>query len=123
MNGMEALFLTEGPKNSMMEYHAVTGVWPASNAEAAYDPRLAKGARVGAIAIRPGGAVDVTFSTRIPEFAGKVLTIRAGQASAAGNLSTVWSCGHAEAKPFVASGEDKTTISDADLPSPCRAHE
>jgi hypothetical protein len=49
---MEAVFLMTGPKYAMMEYRAVRGVWPASNEEAAYDPRLAKGGRLSSVVIQ-----------------------------------------------------------------------
>jgi type II secretory pathway pseudopilin PulG len=120
VNVMEAVFMMEGPKIAMMEYRAVTGYWPATNEQAAYKPLT--GNRLSSVMIRPGGAVDITFSNRIPELSGKVLTIRAWQASPASALATAWPCGHAGAMPLIAASVDKTTFSDDELPSPCRAH-
>jgi type II secretory pathway pseudopilin PulG len=118
---LEAVFFMAAPKYAMMEYRAVHGVWPASNDAAAYDLRLANYARLSSVTIRPGGAADFVFSNRIPALANKRLTIRAGQASAASNLPSVWLCGHADAMPPVTASDDRTTIKDDELPSPCRA--
>jgi hypothetical protein len=58
---MEAVSVMTGPKIALMEYRAVTGIWPTSNERAAYSaPEIARGSRLSAEAIRDGGAVDRT---------------------------------------------------------------
>jgi type II secretory pathway pseudopilin PulG len=118
----EALTLMAGAKIAMLEYRAVTGDWPLSNEQAAYDPHLAKDGRLSSVMLRAGGAADVTFSPRMPGLAGKVLTFRAWQVAAAADPVTSWPCGQARATPLVASSEDRTTLNDDELPSPCRVH-
>jgi type II secretory pathway pseudopilin PulG len=121
LNVLSALSIMAAPRIAMMEYRAVNGAWPTSNEQTAYDPHLTVRDRLSSVSIRAGGAVDVTFSDRIPELAGKVLTFRAWQASAAEDPAIAWPCGHAGATPLVASSEDRTTLSDDELPSSCRA--
>ena len=75
---MEAVDVMTAPKIAMMEYHAVTGTWPASNQLAGYSsPEATQGGRISSVVIRDGGAVDFTLSGRAAVNFGKVITIRA----------------------------------------------
>lgn len=124
LNAMEAVLLMAGPRTTMMEYRAVTGVWPASNSQTGFsDATFRTGDRelyrVNSVRIREAGAVDFGFSRGALK--GKVLTIRAwGQASP--GLPVQWLCGHATSLPGATAAADRTTLSNEDLPSPCRAH-
>jgi hypothetical protein len=122
---MDAVFLMAGPRATMMEYKAVTGAWPASNGQAGFsdamfrtgDPDLY---RVNSVQIREGGAVD--FGLSRGALKGKILSIRAWESPGPG-LAVEWICGHANSPPGTgAAAPDRTTLSEADLPSPCRAH-
>jgi type IV pilus assembly protein PilA len=119
---METISLVSEATTNMMEYRAVTGVWPESNERlplsSAYT--LASG-QVGAAAIREQGAVDYTLSARAGSAAGNIVTFRAWQDSSGSDLPVAWLCGHARATPLIASSTDKTTLTDDQLPSPCRA--
>jgi hypothetical protein len=120
LNVLEAVLVVTGPKVASMEYHAVTGAWPASNEQAGYSPgSLVKMGRLQSVLIREGGAVDFMFSSRAGDLAGKVMSVRAWQGSDAG-LPAAWRCGHASASPLVAAPGDRTTLTDDELPSPCR---
>jgi Pilin (bacterial filament) len=121
---MEAVLVMTGPKIAMMEYRAVTGIWPTSNERAAYSaPEIAKGGRLSAEVMRDGGAVDFTFSGRVNANAGKVVTFRAWQGPGVGEAPVAWLCGHAGASLLAAASDDRTTLHDDELPSPCRARE
>jgi len=116
---MEALSVMNGPRVAMMEYRAVTGVWPTSNSQAAFSDAMFKtGYRLNAVQIREGGATDITFS--VGALTDKVVTIRAWEGAGAG-LPVEWTCGRARALPGTTATSDHTTISDDGLPSPCRA--
>jgi len=116
---IQAMFLAPAPELAMMEYRAEHGAWPASNESAAYSPPLlGKWSPRIDEAIREG-AVDYRFSDRTTHVAGKVLTIRAWQAGAS-DLPVAWTCGRARAWPLMAASDDRTTIQDDELPSPCR---
>ena len=119
---LEAVSLMSDPKIAMMEYRAVTGIWPSSNEPARYSsPHAEKGRRTATEAIRNDGAVDYRLFTGANDTVGKVLTIRAWQGPGAGDLPIAWLCGHARATPMAAASEDRTTLGDDELPSPCRA--
>jgi type II secretory pathway pseudopilin PulG len=110
---LEAVFLMSGPKIAMMEYRAVTGIWPS--------PYAGQDSVLPTETLREGGAVDYTLSARANDLAGKVLTIRAWQGAGAGDVPVAWLCGRARAAPLIAAGDDRTTLRDDELPSPCRA--
>jgi Pilin (bacterial filament) len=121
---MEALSVMTGPRVTMMEFRAVTGAWPRSNAEAGFSDAMFKGGerglyRVNSIEIREGGAMDVGFARGALK--GKILSIRAREGQSSG-LPIEWICGHALPLPGTIAATDQTTLSDDDLPSPCRAH-
>jgi hypothetical protein len=117
-----AILLASPPKIAMMEYRAATGVWPDSDASASQSSvQTHRGKWIDAEAIRPGGAVDFRFSSRTNEIAGKTVTFRAWQTTGESDLPVVWLCGRAVTRPLIASSEDRTTLDDAELPSPCRA--
>ena len=117
---LEAVFIVTGPRVGSMEYRAVTGAWPASNEQAGYSAgSLVKGGRLHSVLIREGGAVDFIFSSRAGGLAGKVMSVRAWEGPDAG-LPAAWRCGHASVPPLVAATVDRTTLSDDELPSPCR---
>ena len=121
---MESLSVTTGARATMMEYRAVTGLWPTSNSEAGFtdtkfNAHRSDSYRAIAVQIRDGGAIDVRLArTPLPE---GVVSIRASEQSAPG-LPVIWSCGHALTLPNTISAPDHTTLPDADLPSPCRSH-
>jgi hypothetical protein len=120
---MEAVSIMTGPKTAMMEYQAVTGVWPLSNEQAGYsDTSLVKEGRLRSVLIREGGAVDVTFSSRAGDLVGKVLSVRAWQGPTT-DLPVAWRCGHARVTPLAAAAVDQTTLSDDELPSFCRGRQ
>jgi len=121
---MEALSVMTGPRVTMMEYRAVTGVWPTSNSQAAFSDAMFKGNdrdlyRVNSVQIREGGAIDVKFSRGALKE--KVVSIRASDQPSPG-LPVEWTCGHALTLPGTTAAADQTTITDNDLPSPFRAH-
>ena len=124
LNVMEAVLLLAGPRTTMMEYRAVTGIWPTSNSQTGFSDAMFRTGnhdryRVNSVQIREAGAVDFRFSKGALK--GKVLTIRAwGQASP--GLPVEWLCGHAPPLPGATAAADQTTLSNEDLPSPCRAH-
>ncbi len=108
----------------MMEYRAVTGVWPTSNSQAGFSDAMFKGNdhdlyRVNSVQIRQGGAIDVKFSRGALKE--KVVSIRASDQPSTG-LPVAWTCGHALTLPGTTAATDQTTITDSDLPSPCRVH-
>ena len=121
---MEALSVTTGPRVTMMEYRAVTGAWPSSNSEAGFSDAMFKGNdrhlyRVNSVQIRQGGAIDVKLSRGALKE--KVVSIHASSQAGPG-LPISWTCGHARTLPGTTAATDQTTITDDDLPSPCRAH-
>jgi type IV pilus assembly protein PilA len=117
---IEGLALVSGARLSMMEYRAVTGDWPASNAEAGFsDASTMAQDRVSSVQIRADGAVDVTFAQATLN--GKVLSVRAATQPHSGQ-PVVWGCGHARLLVGTIAAPDRTTLADADLPSPCRPH-
>jgi len=119
---LEAVSVVTGAKTAMMEYLANTGSWPVSNEKAGYSAEsLTKGGRLRSVLIREGGAVDVTFSERTGESAGKVLSVRAWQGLSS-DLPVAWQCGRASVTSLTASAVDQTTLSEDELPSPCRGH-
>lgn len=120
---MEAISLMAGPRTTMMEYRAVTGTWPRSNRQAAFSDAMFTTRqrdlyRVTSVQIREAGAVD--FGLSRGALAGKVLTIRAWERPGPG-LPVGWLCGHAPSLPGTTAAADQTTLSNEDLPSPCRA--
>jgi type IV pilus assembly protein PilA len=117
---LEAVSLLTGPRVASMEYRAVTWAWPVSNEQAGYSAgSLFKQGRLPSILIREGGAVDFAFSGSAGDLAGKIMSVRAWEGSDAG-LPAVWRCGRASAAPLAAAALDRTTLSDDELPSPCR---
>jgi hypothetical protein len=124
MQVMEALSIMAGARVTMMEFKAVTGVWPKSNGEAGFSDAMFKAGdpdfrRVNEVQIRDGGAVDFRFGREALKH--RVLSIRAWQGRSPG-LPVEWICGHPLALPGTSAAADQTTVSEADLPSPCRAH-
>jgi Pilin (bacterial filament) len=121
---LDAVSRASASEVAMMEYRATHGVWPDSNDSLSVDAAQAHpGGRIDAETIRAGGAVDFRFSSRATEIAGKTVTFRAWQVSGTSDLPVVWSCGHARARPLTAVSEDRTTLDDRELPSPCRAQD
>jgi hypothetical protein len=100
---LEAVFLMLPSEMAMMETHAATGEW-----------------HLGVTAMREGGAIDYKFPDRAGDLSGRVLTFRAWQGPGA-ETPVAWLCGHASAMSMTAASDDRTTLSDAELPSPCRA--
>jgi type II secretory pathway pseudopilin PulG len=120
LNELETVSLQSGAMVASMEYHAVTGAWPESNQQAGYSfGSLVTTGRVQSIRIREGGAVDFMFSARTGDLAGNIISVRAWSGPSAG-LPAAWRCGHAGVPPLVAAALDRTTLSDDELPSPCR---
>jgi hypothetical protein len=117
---LEAVFLVSASKITMMETHAVTGEWHPSNE--APQP-IKQGSRLGVTAMREGGAIDYEFPDQAGDISGRVLTFRAWQAPGAGESPVAWLCGHASAMPMIAASDDRTTLRDVELPSPCRARQ
>jgi Tfp pilus assembly protein PilE len=121
---LEAVSIMTGPKTAMMEYHAMTGNWPVSNEQAGYSAEsLMKEGRLRSVLIREGGAVDITFSRRAGDSVDKVLSIRAWQGPSP-DLPAAWHCGRrASVTSLAAAAPDQTTLSDDEIPSPCRSHQ
>ena len=118
---LEAISLMSGAKIEMMEYRAATGIWPTSDERAPFSPPSTEESPMRTTGtIRADGAVDYRFSARAGDIAGKVLTIRAWQGARA-DLPIAWPCGRARVTPLVPASADRTTLSDDELPSPCRA--
>jgi hypothetical protein len=116
---MDALSVMAGPRATMMEFRAVTGAWPRSNAEAGFSDAMLKVGdrdlyRLNSVQIREGGAVDFGFARGD-------LSIRAWEGRSPG-LPLEWICGQALPLPGTTAATDRTTLSNDDLPSPCRAH-
>src|SRR5258706_688339 len=121
LQGVEAILLAGRPIAAMTEYHAVTGVWPASNEQASYVLTGGEsGRRVQTIGIRAGGAADVTFSDLAGALARRRISFRAWQ-SADAALPIVWRCGRAPAPAGFEAAPDGTTVAASDLPSACRS--
>jgi hypothetical protein len=119
---LEAVSRASASKIAMMEYRATKGVWPDSNDSVSVDAAQAHpGGWIDVETIRTGGAVDFRFSSRMKGIAGKTVTFRAWQQSGATDLPVVWLCGRARAGSLAAASEDRTTLDDHELPSPCRA--
>ena len=115
---VEAVGMAAGPTVMMTEYHAVTGSWPASNAQSGYlDPSVG---RIRSILIREGGAVDLTFSSRAGELSGKVVSLRAWEGTDSG-LPLAWRCGHSAVPPLRSGAVDLTTLKEDELSSSCRS--
>ena len=119
---LDAVSRASASEVAMMEYRATHGVWPDSNDSLSLDATQAHpGDRIDAETIRAGGSVDFRFSSRAKEIAGKTVTFRAWQESGAADLPVVWLCGRARTGSLTAASEDRTTLDDRELPSPCRA--
>jgi type IV pilus assembly protein PilA len=119
---LEVVFLMSGPKIAMMEYRAITGIWPSSNERASFSSPYAGQESVPPTeTLREGGTVDYILSAHANDLAGKVLTIRAWQGAGGGDVPVAWLCGRARAAPLIAADDDRTTLGDDELPSPCRA--
>jgi hypothetical protein len=119
---METVLLVSEATTNMMEYRAVTGVWPESGERVYFSSVYSFASRLaGAAVIREEGAVDYTLPARAGNGAGNIVTFRAWQNSSGSDLPVAWLCGHARATPLIAPGSDKTTLNDDELPSPCRA--
>ncbi len=117
---LEAVSMAAGPTRSMMEYRAVTGVWPATNEQAGYSTEsLVRGGRLESALIRDGGAVDLTFSNRAGDLVAGVVTFRAWAGGDAG-LPVAWSCGYATVPPLASAAVDRTTLGEDQLLSTCR---
>jgi hypothetical protein len=121
---LEALSVMTGARTTMMEYRAVTGSWPASNSNAGFSYAIFNGSdrdlyRIKAVQIREGGAIDVRLSQGSSK--DQVVSIRAWEEAGPG-LPVGWMCAHAPAPPGTTAATDQTTMTDDDLPSPCRAH-
>src|SRR5262249_50050421 len=121
---MEALSVMTGPRVTMMEYRAVTGTWPTSNGQSGFSDAIFKENdhelyRVNSVQIREGGAIEVKFSRGVLKE--KVVSVRASEQPGPG-LPVEWTCGRARTLPGTTATTDRTTITDNDLPSPCRAH-
>src|SRR2546430_17447245 len=71
------------------------------------------------VQIREGGAIDFAFGRGALK--PKVLSIRAWEGLSPG-LPIEWTCGHALSLRGTTATADQTTLSDENLPSPCRAH-
>ncbi|HLQ13223.1 MAG TPA: pilin [Steroidobacteraceae bacterium] len=112
--------VASGARAAMMEYRAVTGEWPRSDREAGFQDTQDQSSRFSAVTIRSGGAVDVTYSSSDAGLAGKVLSIQAWQVDGS-ERPVAWLCGHARRAPLAATSEDRTTFTDDELPSTCRA--
>jgi hypothetical protein len=110
---LDAVYLSSTYISDLMEFRAVTGAWPSP---ALVLPKIPAGGEE----ITEGGALDFTLSARAGTAAGKIVTFRAWQSSGSADLPVAWLCGHARATPLIASGIDKTTLTDEELPSPCR---
>jgi type II secretory pathway pseudopilin PulG len=122
LNVLEAVSIAPGPEITMTEYHAVNGSWPVSNQQAGYSAEsLTKEGRLRSVEIREGGAVDVKFSKRVGILDNQTLSVRAWQGPTP-DLPIVWRCGHSDVTPLAPTSEDKTTLGDEELPSPCRRH-
>lgn len=120
LNVLEVVSLATGPRVASMEYHAVTGAWPASNEQAGYSAgSLMTQGRLQSVLIREGGALDFMFSSGTGGLAGKVISVRAWEGPEAG-LPVAWLCGRARVPPLVAVSMDRTTPGDDELPLPCR---
>jgi type IV pilus assembly protein PilA len=118
---LHALSLMQGARVAAMEYRAVSGTWPDSNAQAGLsDSPVRTGlGPVNSILLRPGGAVDVGFF-RAP-LKGGLVSFRAWTIPGAG-LPVTWTCARAPSAPGRLAAEDRTNLADPELPSPCRAH-
>lgn len=121
---MEALSVMAGPRVTMMEFRAVTGAWPSSNTQAGFSDAMFSGRerdlyRLNSVQIREGGAIDFAFGPGALK--PKVLSIRAWEGRSPG-LPIEWSCGRAPSLPGTTATVDQTTLSDEDLPSPCRTY-
>ena len=125
LHALDAVYLMAGPRATMMEYKAMTGIWPTSNVQAGFSDAMIRGGepelyRMNSVQIREGGAVDFEISRGALK--GKTLSIRAWESSRPG-LPVEWVCGLADApQGTTAAALDRTTLSKEDLPSPCRAH-
>ncbi len=120
LGALEGESVATGARVAMMEYRAVAGEWPQSNFEAGFADTQGSSSRLTAVTIRYDGAVDVTFSDADAAMAGQVLSVRAWQGDGIG-LPVSWSCGHARRAPLVVTSADRTTLTDDELPSTCRA--
>jgi hypothetical protein len=120
LGALEGESVATGARIAMMEYRAVAGEWPRSNREAGFADTYVPSSRLSAMAIRSDGAVDVTFSGADAGLAGKVLSMHAWQVEGS-ELPVVWLCGHARRAPLVVTSADRTTLTDDELPSTCRA--
>jgi hypothetical protein len=117
---LEAVFLAPTAEIAAMEYRAGSGIWPSSNEGVLFPAHpIDKAGGLGESTIR-AGAVDYRFSARAKDIAGKVLTFRAWQGSDAG-APAAWLCGHARAMSTTAAADDRTTLDDGELASPCTA--
>jgi hypothetical protein len=118
LRGLEAIAMMSAAKIAMTETHAVTGEWQTPNEPA---QKIERGSRLGVTGMREGGAIDYEFPDQAGDLSGRVLTLRAWQGPGAGETPVAWLCGHASAMAMTAASEDRTTLSDVELPSPCRA--
>jgi type IV pilus assembly protein PilA len=118
---LTAVALAPAVKERLIEYRAVNGAWPTPD-EAGPALQIPRHVRSEPFAARVhDAAVDYGFVDARAGVAPKSLTIRAWQSPDEAGGPTVWTCGHARAPaPMVALGQDRTTMPEDDLPSPCR---
>ena len=119
----EVLNLALGTRANMAEYYAVHGSWPESDPQIIWPGAGESGGKyVNTIHVRPGGAVDFVFGSQNAELAGQTLTLRPWQNSAGADLPIAWLCGRAQRPPLVTNVANATTLTTAQLASPCRKH-
>lgn len=117
---LDAVAVASGTRVSMTEYRAVTGRWPASNREAGIVEATAEyigSGRVRGIAVRPDGAVDVGFGR--DGTTDRIVSLRAWEGASA-ESPVGWVCADSAAPRGTMLAPDHTTMTAADLPSPCR---
>ncbi len=125
---IEAFSLTSAVKAEMIVHHAVHGEWPTDADDLASSPLqdpFELGKYVDRIELGDAGVLTVVFDAD-----DTASGLRSGQlsyrpASLADNPGTpvLWVCGrHRPLDGFVASGTDRTTIDNMNLPSVCREH-
>jgi len=117
VRALDVIALSSSAKVALMEYHAVSGGWPDTNEQAPFTrDYLSVRDRSVQARIRPGGAIDYRLQMRN---GAQTVTIRTATNPHEDGLPVMWICGHARQEPLRALAADATTLSDAQLPSPC----
>ena len=119
---VDGIILARPVQEMIGQYYREKGQMPSDNAGAGIPKsELFISNYVSGLSIE-NGAIHITFGNKVRDYlAGKVLTLRPQYVKENPMLKLSWLCGGAEVVAgMTVSGENKTTVKEAHLPSSCR---